>query len=83
MRCSSSSGRTAEPFVGRGRKHVQACSSISAGTCISVCNTRVICLRVAKIGCAMVVMHNKLVRNEDDLDELLVFEDDLDARSEY
>jgi len=31
----------------------------------------------------MVVMHDKLVRNEDDLDELLVFEDDLDARSEY
>ena len=66
-----------------GAGNVQACSSISAGTCISVCNTRVICLRVAKIGCAMVVMHNKLVRNEDDLDELLVFEDDLDARSEY
>jgi hypothetical protein len=28
----------------------------------------------AKIGCAMVVMHDKLVRNKDDLDELLVFE---------
>jgi len=34
------------------------------------------CLPFLKIGCTMVVivMHDKLVRNEDDLDELLVFE---------